>query len=155
MAFRQVNSPSPPEFAEPVSRKPLEVLRDTERALRLRTVDALVPLLPEEPALRLEDASDVAEDFLEELATIDLETITDTDLRPARIQVGLGFVGFGGLMVAFLLLYRHTLHPELTTIVQVQRYWYEYVWFVSLGVAGMFVLGREAMRDREIEMKDP
>ena len=42
----------------------------------------------------------------------------------------------------------YTLHPELSTVEQIGKYWYEYIWFVSLGVAGMFILGREAMRSR-------
>ncbi|NJL63371.1 MAG: hypothetical protein HC903_17975 [Methylacidiphilales bacterium] len=134
------------EFAEPITRKPLEILRDTEALIRRPTVAALVPLLPGKIRDRIETASDVADNTLNELAEIDVDEISDWELRPARIQVGLSFVGFGALMVIMLLLYLSTLHPELNAIAQVGQYWYQYVWFVCLGVAGMFILGREAMR---------
>jgi hypothetical protein len=133
-------------FAEPIARKPLVILRDTERSLRQRTITALVPVLPEELAENLGEASLVADESLEKLAAIDLDEITDSELQPARIKVGLVFVGFGALMMVFLLLYLNTLHPELSPLAQIQHYWYQYIWFVSLGVAGLFMLGREAMR---------
>ncbi|MGH8001418.1 MAG: hypothetical protein ACREPR_18845, partial [Brasilonema sp.] len=91
----------------------------------------------------------LAEDSLQDLAEIDLDKISDWELQPARIRVGLSFVGFGALMIVVLLLYLNTLHPELSTVQQISKYWYQYVWFVCLGVAGMFVLGREAMRIAE------
>jgi len=134
------------EFAEPITRKPLEILRDAEALLRRPTVAAIVPLLPGKIRDRLENASDVADNTLNELAEIDIDEISDWELRPARIQVGLSFVGFGALMIILLLLYSSILHPEQSAIAQVGEYWYQYVWFVCLGVAGMFVLGREAMR---------
>ena len=55
-------------------------------------------------------------------------------------------MGFGALMILVLLLYLKSLHPALNTINQIRQCWYEYVWFVSLGITGMFILGREAMR---------
>lgn len=136
----------PPEFAEPTLRKPLVLLRDTERSLRRRTVDTLAPILPETVAMRLGEASVVADVSLEQLAEIDLDEIDDVEMRPARIKIGLMFVGFGALSIVFLLLYLYTLHPELNPIEQVQQHWYPYIGLVSLGVAGMFMLGREAMR---------
>lgn len=136
-----------PEILESLAeRKPLELLRDTERSLRDKTLSALVPILPENVALTLGEASAVADESLEELAEIDLDDITDAELQPIRIRMGLAFVGFGALMVIFLLLYLQAKHPELSPIQQMHRYWHQYVWFVSLGVAGMFMLGREAMR---------
>lgn len=134
---------------EPVPRKPLELLRDTEALLRRPTVGAIVPILSPKVARRVEAASSLAEDSLQDLAEIDLDKISDWELRPARIRVGLSFVGFGALMIVVLLLYLNTLHPELSTVQQIGKYWYQYVWFVCLGVAGMFVLGREAMRTAE------
>ncbi|MBW4646192.1 MAG: hypothetical protein KME23_24910 [Goleter apudmare HA4340-LM2] len=136
------------EFAQPpaIHRQPLELLRDTEAALRRPSVAALVPILPAKLSKTVQAASSLAENTLNELAEINLEQVSDFDLRPARIQIGLCCVGFGALMILLLLLYLNTLHPELGTIGQVRQYWYEYVWFVSLGVTGMFVLGREAMR---------
>ncbi|MBP5974978.1 hypothetical protein HW132_20110 [Brasilonema sp. CT11] len=138
------------EFApEPLPRKPLELLRDTEALLRRPTVGAIVPILSPKVARRLQAASSVAEDSLQDLAEIDLDKISDWELQPARIRVGLSFVGFGALMIVVLLLYLNTVHPELSTVQQIGKYWYQYVWFVCLGVAGMFVLGREAMRSAQ------
>ncbi len=134
------------EFADPKPRTPLELLRDTEALLRRPTINAIAPILPSEINKRLSTASVVADDTLNELAQIDIDEISDWELRPARIYVGLGFVGFGALTVIILLLYLSTLHPELSATEQVGKYWYQYIWFVNLGVAGMFLLGREAMR---------
>ncbi|WP_193199449.1 hypothetical protein [Nostoc sp. MG11] len=135
------------EFAQPATtRKPLELLRDTEALLRRPTVATLAPILPSKLSKRFQTASSLADDSLKKLATIELNNISDFDLRPARILVGLSFVGFGALMILVLLLYLNTLHPELSTVEQIRQYWYQYIWFVSLGVAGMFILGREAMR---------
>ncbi|MBD2775974.1 hypothetical protein [Iningainema tapete] len=125
--------------------KPLELLRDTEELLRRPTVAMLVPILPPKLSSVLQATSSVAEDFLKELASVDIEKISDFELRPARIRIGLSFVGFAALMIVVLLLYLNTLHPELSAQ-QIHKYWYQYIWFVSLGVAGMFILGREAMR---------
>jgi hypothetical protein len=133
-------------FADWSTRKPLVLLRDTERSLRLRTVEALVPVLPDRAIDTLSDASLIADESLEYLAEVDFDAITDLELKPARIQMGLTFIGFGALMVLFLLLYLNTLHPELNAIAQIRAYWHQYVWFVGLGIAGMFMLGREAMR---------
>lgn len=141
-------APEPVEFNEILARKPLKLLRDTERSLRVRAVDTLVPVLPDRVADNLAEVSQLADDSLGQLAEIDLEQITDRDLRPARIRMGLVFVGFGALTVVLMLLYLSTLHPQLTTLEQMHLYWYQYIWFVSLGVAGMFMLGREAMRPR-------
>lgn len=140
-ATEELQFPQPP-----ASPKLLELLRDTEALLRRPTVATLVPLLPSKLAKNLQQASCVAEYSFKELATIDLEKISDWELRPARIRVGLSFVGFGALMIVVLLLYLNTLHPQLSTLEQIGKYWYQYIWFVCLGVAGMFVLGREAMR---------
>ncbi|WP_017654476.1 hypothetical protein [Fortiea contorta] len=128
------------------SRQPLVLLRDTEAALRRATVTALVPILPAKLSKRVEATSVLAENSLNELAEISLEQVSDLDLRPARIQVGLSCVGFGALMIVVLLLYLNTLHPELSPMAQIRQYWYQYVWFVNLGVTGLFLLGREAMR---------
>ncbi|AKG22976.1 hypothetical protein [Calothrix sp. 336/3] len=128
------------------SQKPLELLRHTEAALRQPTVSTLVPILPAKISENLQIASQNADVTWQHLGTIDIEEISDWELRSPRIQVGLSFVGFSALMVIILVLYLHTLHPHLTPIAQISKYWYQYVWFVCLGVAGMFILGREAMR---------
>lgn len=108
-----------------------------------------MPWLPETIAYRVERLSTQADTSLKELAEIDLEHIDDSALRPARIFVGLTFVGVGALMI-LLLIYMGTLHPTLG------RYsWYGYIWSVSLGVAGMMMLGREAMRANQITDQFP
>ncbi|HYW18667.1 MAG TPA: hypothetical protein VE956_05010 [Nodularia sp. (in: cyanobacteria)] len=135
------------EFAQPSpTRQPLQLLRYTEAVLRRPTVATLTPILPPKLSQKLQVASTVADESLQELAEINLEEISDFELRPARIYIGLSFVGFGALMILMLLLYINSLHPVMNTVEQVRQYWYEYVWFVSLGVTGMFILGREAMR---------
>ena len=133
-------------FAELPSRKPLELLRDTEGLLRRQTIDALVPILPQPLANRLEATSVVAEDSLSQLAEIDIAQISDLELQPARILVGLSFVGFGALAIALLLLCLYTQHPS--PFEQIGKYWHLYIWFVGLGVTGLFMLGREAMRSQ-------
>ncbi|GEM_PF-1015460 len=138
-----------PEEDELSARSPLVWLCNTERSLRRKTLSTLAPLLPEPLAINLGETSLVAEESLNQLAEIDLAAISAADLRSARIQVGLVFVGFGALAMVFLLLYLSTLHPDLSPGQQVQRYWHQYVWFVCLGVAGLFMLGREAMRPRD------
>ncbi|MBW4565132.1 MAG: hypothetical protein KME32_29355 [Mojavia pulchra JT2-VF2] len=135
------------ELQEPATaRRPLQLLRDTEALLRRPTVATLVPILPPKLSNRLQTTSSVAEESLKILAEINLEEISDFELRPARIFVGLSFVGFGALMILVLLLYLNTLQLELKTVEQIRQYWYQYIWCVCLGVAGMFILGREAMR---------
>ena len=135
------------EFAKPSkTSKPLELLRYSEAVLRRPTVAVLTPILPPKLSQKLQVASTVADESLQELAEINIEQISDFELRPARIYIGLSFVGFGALMILVLLLYLKSLHPALNTINQIRQCWYEYVWFVSLGITGMFILGREAMR---------
>lgn len=138
-----------PEFADPVTRSPLVSLRDTERSLRMKTVDAIVPWLPERAALNLGEASLIADESLDELAEIDLGSITDAELKPARMQVGLLFLAFGALAMAFLSLCLYLVHPHLNVNQQLHHYWYQYVWFVGLGISGLFMIGREAMRPVE------
>ncbi len=140
------NSTEELEFAEPEPRKPLKILRNTEALLRRPTVAALVPILPAKLSENLQDASDIADDSLEELAEIDLSKVNDWELRPFRIRIGLSFVGFSSLMILVLALFFTTLHPEMSATQQIGTFWSEYIWFVSLGVAGMFLLCREAMR---------
>ncbi|MEH2206474.1 MAG: hypothetical protein V7K53_20730 [Nostoc sp.] len=146
----KVNASTPTDnikFAQPTTiRKPLELLRDTEALLRRPTVAKLSPILPPKLSNRFQATSSFADDSFEELAEIDLNTISDFELRPARILVGLSLIGFGALMILVLLLYLNTLHPKTSTVVQIRQYWYQYIWFVCLGITGMFILGREAMR---------
>ena len=142
---RAVTQTTPQSKSAP---KPLELLRDTEALLRCKTVETLVIVLPPPVAISLAELSAVAEDSLNQLAEIELDEISDFELQPARIFVALSFVGFGALAIVFLILYIYTLHPELSPVEQIREYWYQYTWFVSLGVTGMLMLGREAMRSR-------
>lgn len=133
-------------------RKPLVFLRETEALLRRPTVATIAPILPLKLSNNLQIASTLADESLQELAEIDLETISDIELQPARIRVGLSCVGFGALMILILLLYCQTLHPELSKLEQIHQYWYQYIWFVCFGVTGMFLLGREAMRSQHFKI---
>ncbi|MDF5728988.1 MAG: hypothetical protein PUP92_13430 [Rhizonema sp. PD38] len=147
MDFKTQTAPKKIEITQlAVKRQPLKLLLDTEALLRRPTVATLVPILPQRVGNQLLAASSIADDSLKELASVDLEKIGDVEMRSPRIQIGLSFVGFGALMIVVLLLYLNTLHPELSTVELWRKYWHQYVWFVSLGVAGMFILGREAMR---------
>ena len=147
MDFEPQTASKKVEFAEAKDqRQPLKLLRDTEALLRRPTVATLVPILPQKLGKQLLAASSIADDSLKELASVDFEKIGDFEMRSPRIRIGLSFVGFGALMIVVLLLYLNTLHPELSTVELWRKYWHQYVWFVSLGVAGMFILGREAMR---------
>ena len=147
MDFEPQTASKKVEFAEAKDqRQPLKLLRDTEALLRRPTVATLVPILPQKVGKQLLAASSIADDSLKELASVDFEKIGDFEMRSPRIRIGLSFVGFGALMIVVLLLYLNTLHPELSTVELWRKYWHQYVWFVSLGVAGMFILGREAMR---------
>lgn len=140
------NQAQSPEFAEPKKPQPLVLLRDTERSLRVKTLESLAPVLPHGIAENLGEVSIIADHSLDQLAKVDLNSITDRELRPVRIQMGLIFIGFGALTMAFLLLFLSTLYPQLSPIEQIYHFWYQYVWFVCLGVAGLFMVGREAMR---------
>lgn len=130
------------------ARPTLVVLRDTERSLRTKTLDTVTPILPAALADRLGEAAIVADTTLDTLAAIDLDTITEAELQPARIRMGLLFVGLGALSMVCLLLFLNTLHPQLSPAQQVIKYWHQYIWFVSIGVAGMFMLGRETLRPK-------
>ncbi|QOV22517.1 hypothetical protein [Anabaenopsis elenkinii] len=108
--------------------------------LRRPPVALLLQILPPKTSKKLQISARRV------VAEMNLEEISDFELRQARIYIGLSFVGFGALMILVLLLYLNSLHPALSTMDQVRQFWYKYVWFVSLGITGMFILGREAMR---------
>jgi hypothetical protein len=126
--------------------KPLEILYGTEGFLRRRIVKVIHPFLSTKVADDFQDTSWLAEESLQELATIDVEEIGDRELQPSRILIGLTFVGISALLVSFLLLYLSTTHSELSLRQQISSHWYQYIFSVCLGVTGMLLLGREAMR---------
>ncbi len=86
-----------------------------------------------------------AEEFFQELITIELKQISDAQLRIARIWIGLAFVGFASLLLLLLALDLNFLHPQLNSREKLHNCWYHYSLIVSLGVSGMFVLGGESM----------
>ena len=140
------------DFAEPLPQT-LEFLEPLESASETPVMESAVAPVMEaieaaDPSVEVtgREATIAAGILLKKLTAINLGDIDDQDLRPARIQVGLAFVGFGALMLIFLLLYLNNQQPDLTAAERIQHHWYEYVWFLGLGVAGLFMLGRESMR---------
>ncbi|TAE58587.1 MAG: hypothetical protein EAZ76_15570 [Nostocales cyanobacterium] len=129
-------------------RSNLELFRDIETNLRHPTVAIFHRFLS--PALRqkLQNTSLYADEFFQTLAKIDIENINDWELYPARIYIGLTFVGFAALLILLLVLYINTFNPHLTYAEQVGKYWYQYILCVCLGVTGMFLIGREVIRYR-------
>ena len=150
---------SPPPESALVPRPPLVLLRDTERSLRVKVVAAIAPRLPDSLVEQFTDLSDIAEESLTELAAIDLKTITDADLQPARRQVGLLFLGFGTLATVFTLMVLCLVHPDRSMAAQVDQAWHLLLWVAGVGISGLFTLGREAMRPVDFsaddEPKDP
>lgn len=138
--------PLPDPLASPPAPTRLAKLREWEQPWRRKAIATLLPLLPPPAAAKLRKTAEQADETWQDLAVIDLDTLSDADLRPARIYVGLGFVGFAALMLTLLMLHYHSLRPDLILADQIRQYWYPYIFFVCLGVAGMFMLGREAMR---------
>ncbi|WP_448562867.1 hypothetical protein [Trichothermofontia sp.] len=142
-------TPSPPDphlLASSPAPTLLAQLRQWEQPWRRKAIATLLPLLSLPAAAKLRKTAEQADEAWQELAMIDLDALSDADLRPARIYVGLGFVGFAALMLTLLMLYYHSLCPDLILADQIRQYWYPYIFFVGFGVAGMFMLGREAMR---------
>ena len=139
------------EFAEPPAGESLQLLQEAQPALpELHVTGATAGEgagfgadfdAGETPAL-----GERALAFVSELAKIDRGAISARELQPARIQAGLTFIGFGGLGMVLLLVYIGSLHPELSWMERVREYWYQYICFVCLGVAGMMMVGRESIR---------
>jgi hypothetical protein len=126
--------------------QPLVKLRNRERQWRYQVLQMVKPVLSAQLEASLNKASQVADTSLDELADVDLNQVTAQELRPARIRVGLLCVGFSSIALLGLLLYLSSLHSELSVPERMVFYWYEYISIVCLGVAGLFMLGREAMR---------
>ncbi len=151
------DAPQMPEFAEPPSRESLELrlsippeseAEETEASLSPRGVETAEPVKRGRLSAIVKAASKGAIAYFTELAETDLDRVSDAELQPARIQVGLAFVGFGALAILLLLVYASSLHPDMSALERVRSYWYQYIWFVSLGVAGMFLLARESIRPK-------
>ena len=149
-------APEMPEFAEPPIHEPLELqLPDPDEVLSLTAVEGLeLAVKPVPVSVTLERNSTAAKAFLSELAKIDRKSISDQELQPARLQIGLTFVGFSALAMVLLLLHISSLHPEYSLVERIEAYWYQYIWFVCMGVAGMMILGRESLRQPVSERHD-
>lgn len=128
-----------------------------ERSLRYGTLNVIVPWVPAPLAEQLGATAITADATLAELVRVELGAIDEVDLHPARRRMGLLFVGLGALSLLFLWLYLHTRHPHWPLPQLLRQYWYPYIATVSLGVAGLFMLGREALRRslQEILAADP
>ena len=135
-----------PKVKSASSKKPLVLFKDTESWLRRKSIAAITPVLSPESVARLQTISAWAEEFFQELTRIEFKQISDAQLRVPRISIGLAFVGFASLLLLLLALYLNFLHPHSSFREELHNYWYQYSFIVSLGVSGMFVLGREAMR---------
>lgn len=154
--------PTPPaepetlEFADPPIHQPLELrLPDPDETLSLTVVEGLeLTVQPVPVSVTLKKNSTAAKAFLSELVKIDRKSISDQELQPARIQIGLTFVGFSALAMVLLLLHISSLHPEYSLGERIEAYWYQYIWFVCMGVAGMMILGRESLRQPVSERND-
>lgn len=143
-------TPETLEFADPEVLAPLELVPVTEISLDLEVPeDANLPIALADLLVPSSDAAEVQIPLMEQIKR-ELEDVGDEDLKPARIQIGLLFVGVSALLLMSLLLYITAMHPGLTVKQQMLRYWSEYVGFVGLGVAGLMMLGREAMRSPSI-----
>lgn len=144
------------EFAEPPIQETLELrLSDPDEALSLTAVEGLeLTVQPVPVSVTLQKNSTAAKAFLSELAKIDRKTISDQELVPARIQIGLTFVGFSALAMGLLLLHISSLHPGYSLVERLEAYWSQYIWFVCMGVAGMMMLGRESLRQPVRERND-
>ncbi len=145
--IKQIKNLQIPLFLAPAfEQKPLEILYSTEGILRRRLVQIMNPFLSPEKAADLQDTSLLAEESLQELATINVEEFSDRELQSPRILISLTFIGFSGLLISFLLLYLSTNHPHLSLKQQIGYYWYQYIFSVCLGVTGLLLLGREVIR---------
>lgn len=72
--------------------------------------------------------------------------ISDAELQPARWQVGFTCIGFSALGLGLFALYIQFIYPGLDLIEGIRDYWYAYIGLVSLGVTGLMMVGREALR---------
>lgn len=132
------------DFAEPSEHQPLELVLNSEASVVLeQPLSSCLPIPIEDTG---EEETTQAQMSLVDRIKLELKEIGDAELQQARIQVGLSFVGFSALLLMFLLLYLNAMHPGLTVKQQMLRYWDQYIGFVCLGVAGMMMIGREAMR---------
>ncbi|MBW4489633.1 MAG: hypothetical protein KME12_17760 [Trichocoleus desertorum ATA4-8-CV12] len=115
-----------------------------------QTIDLLPPLeLAADLPASLEIAVEPIAAIATESANQSWRLPTTMELQPARLRVGLFFVGSGAISLTLLWLYIKWVCPEFGPAEQMTYYWQPYLWFVGLGVAGLFMLGREVMRGKD------
>ncbi|HIK27268.1 MAG: hypothetical protein N3E45_05985 [Oscillatoriaceae bacterium SKW80] len=163
---RLPTTPQIPEFAQPPSRESMELRLSIPLESKAEEAEATEASLPSMAIETVETAkqgrlsaivkaaSKAASAYFTELAETEFARISDTELQPARIQIGLTFIGFSALALVFLLVYIISLHPDMSALERVRYYWYQYILFVSLGVTGMFMLARESIRPKSQPVDD-
>ncbi|MCT7950949.1 hypothetical protein NG798_14210 [Ancylothrix sp. C2] len=156
MTNNQFDPQNSPEFAEPVAPQKLDLQLNLPPAIDF-VEEKPSELEIENPASTSKNkpvlgvgfllrVSTAASHFFAEAAKIDRDSITDWQMKPARIYTGLTFTGFSALGLVLLMFYISRFHPEFARTEWVKYFWYQYILLVSLGVAGMSMLGREALR---------
>jgi len=145
-----------PEFAEPPTKEKLDLQLNIPPALDLveqqspeLEIGNSTEYIKNKPVLGVRfllGISTAASQFFAEAVKIDRDSITDLEMKPARIYTGLTFTGFSALGLVLLMFYISRFHPEFAKTEWVKYFWYQYILLVSLGVAGMSMLGREALR---------
>jgi hypothetical protein len=138
------------EFAEPPAAKPLAPLSLNDRPpppkLNLKLPESTDSALSYPLSVGgWENESTTASNRSFQISLF-WRSVSDRELRNPRIQAGLTSIGFGALGLVFLLLYTRAFHPEFDWVALASEYWYPYVGFASLGVAGLMMLGRESLR---------
>jgi hypothetical protein len=131
----------PLEFAEPPLPQTIDLLPPLEPAADLPSPLEITVEPPATPA-----ATAIASAPVAEAPTARPWLPTTTELQPARLRVGLFFVGSGAISLGLLWLYIKWFCPEFGPVEQMTYFWQPYIWFVGLGVSGLFMLGREVMR---------
>ena len=135
----------PPEFAEPPLPQTIDLLPPLEPATDLPP--SLIAVEP--PATPASTA--IAPDHTADASSDRSWLPTTAELQPARLRVGLFFVGSGAISLTLLWLYIKWVYPEFGLAEQMTYFWQPYIWFVGLGVSGLFMLGRGVMRAKREE----
>jgi len=145
---RSSSNPEALEFAEPPIPQTIDLLPPLERSPRpkqpveLKSERSPTPVAEPDPTPDLEPKPGL------------FAPITVEELRPARIRVGLGFVGASAFTLFGLWAYIKWFYAEFGLAESMSHFWYPYTLFIGLGVAGFFMLGREALRPQPEDPED-
>jgi hypothetical protein len=145
---RSSANPESLEFAEPPVPQTIELLPPLERSPRPKPSIDAVPKRSPVPASEPDSTIDPA------LKPGLFAPLTAEELRPARIRVGLGFVGASACTLFGLWAYIKWFYAEFGLAESMSHFWYPYTLFIGLGVAGFFMLGREALRPQPEDPED-